>query len=458
MNFALIAVDTYQDPTKKLFTYSIPENLHNSAQEGAKVKIPFGRRQVEGYIWQLTNKKPPFPVKPLQEVKGQTFFPHQVRLAHWMVSYYLGSPLDCLKCQISEKGEREATTPVKEVTTLLLVPFASQVKIRAAIEKQKGNKVLVGSRAAVFAQLPNLKKIVIEEPENWNYKDERAPYYHAAAVVKKRAGLENLKVEVKPFLPSVEAYAENPKPLPRLNRIGIIDLTLEKAAGNFSFVSQELKNTLKRQSSTLIYSSSKVLQHSVKEELQNQGFSPNIFTIAGPEIFAFTGLETNSIIWIDADTLLNLPDFRAHEKLVYTAAKLKNLAKKNLFIQTQFPHHPLFTDLSQGKLANLYQRELEDRKKLNYPPFATLLKLSFASRSAVKTTQESEKLAEGLANLTKNFKGLEISPFYEPYQPKPGIYQLNLAIKIRNGEEILNKIVPLIPTGWRADRDPESLL
>jgi len=46
MKFALVAVDTYQDPTKKLFTYSIPDNMQNLAQEGAKVKVPFGRRTV----------------------------------------------------------------------------------------------------------------------------------------------------------------------------------------------------------------------------------------------------------------------------------------------------------------------------------------------------------------------------------------------------------------------------
>ena len=461
MKFALVAVDTYQDPTKKLFTYSIPDNMQNLAQEGAKVKVPFGRRTVEGYIWKLTASKPSFPVKPLQEVKSQAFTPSQVQLAHWMAGYHLGSPLDCLKCQISEKGEREPTAPLKEVTTLLLVPFASQVKIRAAVERQKGGKLLVGSRAAVFAQLPNLKKIVVEEPESWNYKNERAPYYHAALVAKKRSQIENIKLELRPFIPIVEAYAGGTKTLPKIPSIRIVDLKMEKSAGNFTLLSQELKNTLKRTNPTFIFSSSKVLQNSIREELEEQGISKSSYTLAGPEIFGWEGLEVERIFWIDADTLLNLPDFRAHEKLISTAAKLSHLAKKVLTIQTQFSNHPIFNNLAKGKLASFYQEELENRKSLSYPPFSTLVKLSFQSKSAVKTTQEAEKLAEMLTQL-KDGK-VEVSSPYEPYQGKPGIFQLNLALKIKSQEEnkvteLLGKIANLLPAGWKADVDPESLL
>ena len=458
MKYALVAVDTYQDPTKKIFTYSIPDNLQDLAQEGVKVKVPFGRRTVDGYIWKFTDKKPPFPVKPLQEVKAQAFTANQVKLAHWMASYYLGSPLECLKCQISEKGERGATAPVKELTTLLLVPTASQVKIRTAIEKQKGRKLLIGSRAAVFAQLPNLKKIVIEEPENWNYKNERAPYYHAALIAKKRAEIENLTLELCPLLPSTEDYAEDPKPLPKIYPIKVIDLTLEKSAGNFSLLSQELENALKRSSSALIFTSSKVLQSSIKEKLDERGLSKGSFTLTGPEIFGWTGLEAERIFWIDADTLLNLPDFRAHEKLVFTAARLSLLAKKGLTIQTQFPRHPIFEELTKGKLVNFYQNEIKNRKELDYPPFSTLVKLSYQSKSAVKTTQEADKLLTKLSPL----KELTVSPPYEPYQPKPDIFHLNLVIKIKGEEEkvreALAKLSSLLPTDWKADVDPESLL
>src|SRR3989337_3221311 len=97
--YAEVAVDTYQDPTKKLFTYQIPPEFKQTAKEGDKVTVPFGKRTVGGYIWKITSIKPRFPTKPIQEVKSQMFTAPQVKLAHWMATRYLGSPLECLKCQ-----------------------------------------------------------------------------------------------------------------------------------------------------------------------------------------------------------------------------------------------------------------------------------------------------------------------------------------------------------------------
>lgn len=97
MLYAEVAIDSYQDPTKRLFTYQVPENLTDFAREGMKVIVPFGKRIVGGYIWAITPKKPPFPTKPIQEVKESGFSKTQLNLAKWMVGHYLASPLDCWK-------------------------------------------------------------------------------------------------------------------------------------------------------------------------------------------------------------------------------------------------------------------------------------------------------------------------------------------------------------------------
>src|SRR3972149_6431057 len=251
-SFAEIAVDTYQDPTKRLFTYRVPENLAKTVSEGTKVLIPFGKRVVEGFIWSISDRKPPFPTKEIQAVKGPVFSKNQVELAKWMVKRYLGAPLECLRCQIGEKGARSASAPPENIHTLLLVPTTAQVKIRALAEKQKD--ILVGSRSAVFASLPNLKKIIVEEPENWNYKDERAPYYHAAEVSQKRAEIENLQIELHP---------QNPKIKP----CRIVDLGREKLAGNFTLVSQSLEDVLTSGKYTIVYVNSGELKEKIKEEI-----------------------------------------------------------------------------------------------------------------------------------------------------------------------------------------------
>jgi len=439
--FAEVVVDSYQDPIKRLFTYRVPEHLTGSAREGVKVVVPFGKRVVEGYIWSITPTKPPFPTKPIQEIKESSFSKTQLELAKWMVKHYLASPLDCLKCQIGGKGEKSANSPVETVATLLLVPSVSQVKLHAGSKKQKN--VMVGSRSTVFARLPNLKKIIVEEPENWNYKDERAPYYHAVEAAQKRAEIEGLEIELLP---------QNPKIKPCL----IVDLGREKLASNFTLISQPLESALTSGKYTIVYVNSKELQEKVREEIHRIGADKNLYEIAGPELFSALGKESYYTVWADVDTLLNLPDFRAHEKIVWTVQKLSRITKGELILQTSSPQNPLFADLAAGDLTGFYQRDREARRELDYPPFSTLVKLSFFAKSSAKANSETEKLLEKLKNLDSR---LVISPPYESYAKTPGKIQINIAIRSKSKElEPLAKLARAIPPEWKVEVDPESLL
>ena len=466
--FAEVVVDSYQDPTKRLFTYQVPENLVNSVKEGKKVVAPFGKRVIEGYIWSITSKRPPFPTKPIQAIKGPGFSQTQLKLAKWMSERYLASPLDCLKCQIGGKGEKFSSGPSERITTLILVPYASQVRLRAATNNQKNT--LIGSRSAVFAPLPNLQKIVVEEPENWNYKDERTPYYHAAEVAEKRAEIENLQVELRP---------QNPKIKP----CRVIDLGREKLAGNFTLVSQPLEDTLLRskitteeakligstklsrpternKGSTIVYVNSRELREKIEEELQKIGADKNSYEIAGPELFSALGKEAHYTVWADVDTLLNLPDFRAHEKIVWTVKKLSQITLEQVLLQTSFPQNPLFADLAAGNLEEFHRREQENRQELGYPPFTTLVKLTFSAKNSAKANLEAEKLSENLENLDSQ---LIISPPYESYSKIPGKAQINIAIKLalqpKAGRPWVGaKLAKVVPPDWKVEVDPESLL
>ena len=279
MLYAEIVVDSYQDPAKRLFTYRVPENLLNSVKEGGRVTIPFGKRFVEGFVWSMSRTKPPFPTKDIQTTKGVAFSKTQVELAKWMAARYLASPRDCLRCQTGEKGAKTAAGPAENITTLLLVPYAAQVKLHALTEKQKN--ALVGSRSAVFAQIPNLKKIIIEEPENWNYKDERAPYYHAAEVAQKRAELEGLEIELKYQIPRAEDVQAGAT-IPKIKPVQIIDLNREKSAGNFTFISQPLEDILALKRLTIVYVTSKEIREEIAYNFLKIGADKNIVKIAGP--------------------------------------------------------------------------------------------------------------------------------------------------------------------------------
>jgi primosomal protein N' (replication factor Y) len=125
------------------------------------------------------------------------------------------------------------------------------------------------------------------------------------------------------------------------------------------------------------------------------------------------------------------------------------------------PKHPLIADLEAGNLKKFYQRELKTRKELGYPPFSTLVKLTYTSKSVAKTGLEAEKLGEKLLAVSTKQLAIEVSPPYEPYSKTPRKIRLNMAIKIEsnpNIEQDLDKLSKLISTDWRVEVDPESLL
>ncbi len=87
--YARVAVDL---PLRETFHYSIPERLSATALEGFRCEVPFGGRNVSGYIVAVEDSLPPEvkKVKPLAEILDPEpiIGENLLKLARWASSYY----------------------------------------------------------------------------------------------------------------------------------------------------------------------------------------------------------------------------------------------------------------------------------------------------------------------------------------------------------------------------------
>ena len=80
---------------------------------------------------------------------------------------------------------------------------------------------------------------------------------------------------------------------------------------------------------------------------------------------------------LNVDIGLNIPDFRAREKVYQEIVSVCDLvaAKGEVIIQTRFPRDPLFRHLRDGNYDAFATEELAVRAALNFPPYTKLLKV-----------------------------------------------------------------------------------
>ena len=98
----------------------------------------------------------------------------------------------------------------------------------------------------------------------------------------------------------------------------------------------------------------------------------------------FGGVDTVGII--NADSLMNFPDFRSHERAFQLMEQVAGRAGRRVgqegevLIQCNEPHHPLLQQVIAHDYEAMAEMQLADRKKYFYPPFSRLIMIYMKGR------------------------------------------------------------------------------
>lgn len=104
---------------------------------------------------------------------------------------------------------------------------------------------------------------------------------------------------------------------------------------------------------------------------------------------------------LNADSLMNFPDFRAHERAFQLMVQVSGRAGRRdkqgtVILQTSQPEHPLIHMVRQFAYKDMVQWQLNERSMFRYPPYYRLIVLVFRSRNEEALREMSTLYAEKL--------------------------------------------------------------
>jgi len=157
---------------------------------------------------------------------------------------------------------------------------------------------------------------------------------------------------------------------------------------------------------------------------------------------------------LDADQLLNYPDFRSFERSFQMMTQVSGRAGRRnqqglVVIQCSDPGHPVLRQVMHNDLPGFYRDELKERQTFGYPPFRRLIRINLKHPDSKTVTEAANHLASELRKawpgqvmgpnppLVSRIQGKNIQTILIKLERNPQLVlrKKNLASLIRNFED-----------------------
>ncbi|MDO8578374.1 MAG: primosomal protein N', partial [Dehalococcoidales bacterium] len=166
---------------------------------------------------------------------------------------------------------------------------------------------------------------------------------------------------------------------------------------------------------------------------------------------------------INADTGLNLPDFRAGERTFQLLSQVAGRAGRGpmggrVVIQTYSPEHYTIQAAAKHDYNLFFKQEIDYRRQLSQPPFTRLAGMIYSHGSDELCRKEAERMKREL-NEEKEANGLRdiniLGPAPAFIRRRRGHFRWQLVVRGSHPSAFLREID--VPQGWKIDIDPIGL-
>jgi len=164
--------------------------------------------------------------------------------------------------------------------------------------------------------------------------------------------------------------------------------------------------------------------------------------------------QVDNTVIVSIDAMFSMPDFRIRERILNILMKTKDLARESFIIQTRHAEDLLFRHALDGNLAEFYRFEFAERKKYDFPPFTTIIKIS-----SMRSTEQA--LNNDFKALEEVFKDYDFNYYPAFTERVKGKYVMNGIIRVEKNkwpnDDLRQKLINLDPQ-YDIVIDAESIL
>ncbi|MGB1308580.1 MAG: replication restart helicase PriA [Oceanihabitans sp.] len=137
---------------------------------------------------------------------------------------------------------------------------------------------------------------------------------------------------------------------------------------------------------------------------------------------------------LNADNMLNFPDFRAHERSFQLIQQVSGRAGRTkergkVLVQTFNPYHNILQQVASNSYQSMYAEQMDDRYNFKYPPVYRLIKITLKHKDYNRVNIASDWFAKSLRIV---FADYVLGPEFPVVSRIRNLYLKNIIVKIPN--------------------------